>query len=80
MMDTLRQNLASMHLQEYQRLMTTGHPPLYVQLVLVNGLLFLFWAVRRARADKHQSSTSLLMSILLLVANAGVLYYAQLNA
>ena len=79
-MDTFRQTLASMHLGEYERLLAAGHPPLYLQLLLVNGLLFAFWAVRRVRASKHQSSASFLISALLVIVNGGVLYYAQMNA
>ena len=79
-MDSFRQTLASMHLGEYQRLLTTGHPPLYLQLLLVNGLLFGYWALRRLRAGKQPSPASPVIAILLLVVNGGVLYYAQMNA
>ena len=79
-METFRQTLASMHVGEYQRLLAAGHPPLYLQLLLVNGLLFVYWAARRMRPGKHQSSAGFLISALLLIANAGVLFYAQMNA
>ncbi len=79
-MDAFRQNLASMHIGEYQRLLAAGHPPLYLQLLLVNGLIFLFWAMRRVRAGKRPSAASPVIAILLVIVNAGVLYYAQMNA
>ena len=53
-MSTLREFLGGLHLQEYEYLLTSGYPPLYIQLVIANALVFLIWIMRRVSAMRQE--------------------------
>lgn len=61
---------------EYFVILTQGHPPLALQLLVVNAMLTAFWLVRRARKRKHQSS-ALLLQLLFLAGNLGVVTFGN---
>ena len=53
-MRTLHEILGGLHLQEYQYLLTSGHPPVYIQLAVANVLVLLIWIMRRMGATRQQ--------------------------
>jgi len=52
-----------------------GHPPLAVQLLVVNTIFFMVFILRRARGARSlRSETAMVVQGLLLFANASILF------
>jgi len=54
-MESYRQLLGGLHLQEYQYLLMAGHPPLYMQLAIANSLVLALWLFGRLNARRQQA-------------------------
>jgi hypothetical protein len=80
-MEALHNTLGSLHLGEVQYILVNGYPPVYLQLMAANAIVFLMWLMRRIRSGRHhEGGGGHVFALLLLAANIGIVMHGQVGA
>jgi hypothetical protein len=70
--------LDRVHWGEYVHLLSQGHPPIVVQLVIVNAIFLILWIVQRARGTTaFRQESGIALQLLMLASNTYILLYGD---
>jgi hypothetical protein len=72
-------NIKNAPWHQWYQIMSSGHPPLALQFVVINSIFFLIFAIRRMRGKRsnHGNAAYAVHGVLILV-NTAILYQSEL--
>jgi hypothetical protein len=71
--------LGGVNWREYQYYLMDGNPPLYIQLLVVNGFFLALWFYRRIRAPHAvRQASAIVLQAAFVLANVGVIIAGQM--